>query len=350
MAFSQINFFLLFLIIDRTDTYQLSSFVLSLKGTQFVTLGIFNGFIGGVQYYMCVDYNGSQSLPCTDTGPGSESGFYVDLSLFVLQTWLAWLAMLWLKSAENKGYREIKKESRYPEMLKGRVKKEGQTKEEFQHDVIFRSIKERAEKKRRVETRKRQKAFKKELKKNPNLVQDNTVDEKKMTNEEIEAQVQKHLLKRKDSSAETEEDREIEFAHRGGYLPYIMKYDMLCFGLTFALFILAITVRAYRVEGPNWNTYQWKFHADLYWLRVFYGLLNFPFIIFILPFVSDFLLHLKPTGYNRAGECVPMVKPKHKATNTPASPAKAVVATVSEQPLVATSANSQPVHVITISS
>jgi len=161
---------------------------------------------------------------------------------------------------------------------------------------------------------------------------DNTND-KPLGDEEVEKEVQQYLLRRKNSSIESE-DLDIEFSSRGGYLPKLLKYDMFCFLLVLAIFVFALFIRAYRVEGPNWSVYQWKFHADLYWIRVFYGLLNFPFIFFVLPLVSDFLLHLKPTGYNRSGECVPMIKPKRTPAPTTAPPqaTRVVAASVAASP------------------
>ena len=33
--------------------------------------------------------------------------------------------------------------------------------------------------------------------------------------------------------------------------------------------------------------------------------MSFPFLVFALPLVQDWVTHVKPTGYDRSGKCVP---------------------------------------------
>jgi hypothetical protein len=53
-------------------------------------------------------------------------------------------------------------------------------------------------------------------------------------------------------------------------------------------------------QGGNW-----KFKSGLYWLKAFYGLMSFPFVLLLIPGISTLLSHARPTGYNRWGNCVP---------------------------------------------
>merc|ERR550525_545102 len=53
--------------------------------------------------------------------------------------------------------------------------------------------------------------------------------------------------------------------------------------------------------------------VSLYFARIVYGLLCAPFTIFLVPGVSNLLLHVNPTGYNRQGYCVPyMLRPSEE--------------------------------------
>ena len=39
--------------------------------------------------------------------------------------------------------------------------------------------------------------------------------------------------------------------------------------------------------------------------QVVIALMSFPFLVFALPLVQDWVTHVKPTGYDRSGKCVP---------------------------------------------
>jgi hypothetical protein len=47
-----------------------------------------------------------------------------------------------------------------------------------------------------------------------------------------------------------------------------------------------------------------QFKQNLYWCKVFYGLLSLPFLPFIIPFFCKLLTHCEWTGYNEQGACV----------------------------------------------
>merc|ERR1712194_439375 len=50
---------------------------------------------------------------------------------------------------------------------------------------------------------------------------------------------------------------------------------------------------------------RWTGHAAIYWARIVYALLSFPFTFFWIPGLQGILTHTKTTGYNRNGVCVP---------------------------------------------
>lgn len=45
----------------------------------------------------------------------------------------------------------------------------------------------------------------------------------------------------------------------------------------------------------------------VFFFRTFYALLNFPFMIFILPFFVSLLTNAIPTGYDKFGNCIPAI-------------------------------------------
>lgn len=49
----------------------------------------------------------------------------------------------------------------------------------------------------------------------------------------------------------------------------------------------------------------WRIRCGLYFLKIVIALLAFPFLVFAMPLMQGWLTHVKPTGYDRAGNCVP---------------------------------------------
>jgi hypothetical protein len=110
-------------------------------------------------------------------------------------------------------------------------------------------------------------------------------------------------------------------------LRWLILYDTLAFSIV-ALLTLAC---AFYFRSPEDNDIfsiasDWKFKADLYWLRNLYALTAIPFVPFILPglFIEKrklilkgvfiFLTHAKATGYSRYGKTMPKVVYKSKYT------------------------------------
>ena len=51
----------------------------------------------------------------------------------------------------------------------------------------------------------------------------------------------------------------------------------------------------------------WRFSTTVFWLQTLYGFGSFPFVLLDIPLVSSVFTHARPTGYNRNGDCVPLV-------------------------------------------
>lgn len=125
-SMSSLSFLFTLLLIDRTDEFQLISFILEFKGTQFIGVGMISTLMGALKYISCVNLQplvitlaphldssgGSNSLlllntsatatttvfthQCDQYGPGSHNSFYLDFVAFVLQIILVWVAFFHL--------------------------------------------------------------------------------------------------------------------------------------------------------------------------------------------------------------------------------------------------------------
>ena len=80
---------LLFLMIDKSDNFQLVKFIVQFKGLQAISLGLVSLFIGGQAYIRCANRHPRQT--CDVEGPGAGENF-----LFKLAGWLGCLALVWL--------------------------------------------------------------------------------------------------------------------------------------------------------------------------------------------------------------------------------------------------------------
>ena len=93
----------------------------------------------------------------------------------------------------------------------------------------------------------------------------------------------------------------------GGALLYFVIWDVFAFLLGWGVTVpfLFSEVQAGGLESMQDALHDWRFLCGLYFNKVLIGLLSFPFLIFALPLMQDWLTHVKPTGYDRRGNCVP---------------------------------------------
>lgn len=66
---------IIFLMIDKTDEWQLLSFIVSFKRMQFFSFGVAGSLLGYVMFFNCATLNNYQNpkddLRCKNEGPGS---------------------------------------------------------------------------------------------------------------------------------------------------------------------------------------------------------------------------------------------------------------------------------------
>lgn len=90
----------------------------------------------------------------------------------------------------------------------------------------------------------------------------------------------------------------------------LLIYDfcvfIACLGATFWLafhFMNDPSASIHR-HDDGWSKDNWKFASGLYWIKVTYGMMSFPFILLKIPGLSTIISHARPTGYNPYGNCV----------------------------------------------
>lgn len=101
---SPIFYLFVFLVIDRTDEFQLIQFILFFKGTQFISAGFIRAITGLALFYMCLTAHSDPSHhTCEEDGPGNNTGMWLTLFGFVIQVCLCWVAFFLLYWSHSKG-------------------------------------------------------------------------------------------------------------------------------------------------------------------------------------------------------------------------------------------------------
>jgi len=102
-------FFFVFIIIDKSDAFQLVQFILAFKGTAFLSQGIVKAVLGLIMFMRCVSGRGHDSEhDCEDTGPGGGGDVWPTAAAFMFQLLLVWLAFLLLRCSKDKGRSTLK--------------------------------------------------------------------------------------------------------------------------------------------------------------------------------------------------------------------------------------------------
>mmetsp|Transcript_121251 Transcript_121251/g.350152 ORF Transcript_121251/g.350152 Transcript_121251/m.350152 type:complete len:512 (+) Transcript_121251:79-1614(+) len=107
--------------------------------------------------------------------------------------------------------------------------------------------------------------------------------------------------------------RGMQDTSRGGRLRGLLWYDFWCFVLSelvlACMLLWHFYAEGFTSAGVFLHIFAWEFKASLYWARVLYSLLAFPFLVFNVPVLSSILTHTVPTGYNRNGAAVAWLLP-----------------------------------------
>jgi hypothetical protein len=82
---------------------------------------------------------------------------------------------------------------------------------------------------------------------------------------------------------------------RGGRLVQLFWWDSFCVFL-----VLGLALFAWGGLGQQ----GWQLRATLFWLKVLFGLLSMPFLLFKIPVLSTLLMQVRATGYDQWGRVV----------------------------------------------
>ncbi|KNC55753.1 uncharacterized protein AMSG_11150 [Thecamonas trahens ATCC 50062] len=251
------------LAIDHSDEFQLVDFILSFKGVQFITGGLFPACYGAVLYYLCTTGPDSPAVnECAKTGPTLplwEAGF------FLLQVVMVWLAAALLPRSEKKGGTSL-------EVLSSA---------HAQYDVDGNGI---------------------------------------LSPDEVYAFHARHGTPSSDDGSRSGDASAVDphspgrivgsccgkprYAGRGGRLRAFVILDAFVFLVCFSVIVWAALDDHDRrtsiaAEGLSSN---WRLKSTIYWTKTLYGLLSVHFLIFKVPILGRLLTHARPTGYNRHGK------------------------------------------------
>jgi len=109
MGVSPFFFLFVFLIIDKSDSFQCVNFILGFKGTQFLAMGVIRAITGMLMFFRCVSGNAHDSDHTCDTnGPGTGASFFPTLGGFVIQVVICWIAFFFLRCSKDHGRLKMK--------------------------------------------------------------------------------------------------------------------------------------------------------------------------------------------------------------------------------------------------
>jgi len=243
----QIVYALQFIMIDKSDEFQLFQFIVQFKALQFLTVGIVGSLVGSVQYYICV----SASPPnCDEWGP--KESFWTML-LFCLQVVIIFVAFLLMNCSEKKGgfYYQLEQESRAKLAQKAQRGERMNVLNELSRNDI-------------------------EMKEGDRLM---------------------HAMHYKSETAMLEDSRWRMFK----YMIYDLFIFLICVGLVLWMVfgnLLSTDATVTKNGSGGLTDSNWKFVMGLFWIKIFYGFMSFPFVLLKLPLLSTLISHARPTGYN----------------------------------------------------
>lgn len=105
---SQFCFLFVFLVMDKSDEFQLLNFILGFKGTQFISMGLIRAVTGFFMFMMCVTAPANEDdHKCEDSGPGNKGAMLITSAGLFLQILLVWIAFVLLRCSVEKGRTQL---------------------------------------------------------------------------------------------------------------------------------------------------------------------------------------------------------------------------------------------------
>ena len=89
----------------------------------------------------------------------------------------------------------------------------------------------------------------------------------------------------------------------GGMVPYFLIYDVVV--IFFLLVFLAFKLLWLRSQDSP----EWLYWTTCYYVKLTWGLLSFPYLVYVVPVLGDSLHQAKPTAYDHTGVLCPRLTP-----------------------------------------
>eukprot|EP00030_Apusomonadida_sp_AF-17_P006087 a677559_27.p2 GENE.a677559_27~~a677559_27.p2 ORF type:complete len:554 (+),score=268.89 a677559_27:64-1662(+) len=294
----QFFFFILFMLQDKRDEYQLVSFILRFKGMIFWTTGVITSLVASVQFYVCA----TQVDNCQRHGPGEPIWLFI---VFCLQIVFVWMAFALLPCSQKKGVRPLIVRG----MIMRRYDRDG--------DGLLDADEQRRYNRRRTDAKKALLAVA--------ASEENESRSASGGSSEFSATVasdSRGATSSNDGHADADAQYEPSeydpyecccctcYPNRGGRLRLMVIYDTIIFIIAIIIMAVPMYVGPTKVEDRDPLNDNWRFRATLLYCKIFYGLFSFPFVFFAMPGMGKLLTHSQQTAYNEHGRTVPFVKPK----------------------------------------
>ena len=249
----------LFLIIERTDEYQLVSFICRFKALQFLIQGALPAIATSVRHYICLDLPTGTETSAVVGCDAMPTPFVWELFAEPLRIGVVWLAFGLLACGHAHGGRaqlkalELRRIDAADGMLDG---------------AMAASLSRRNKRRASV-----------------------AADAANPTATEM-ATAHRAALRALGATQSS--------VRSGGLLPYFMAYDVVA---TLACLVVFGSIAAYRnlASRHNERGQPWLFWETVALAREVQALLSFPFLVFLLPSALPLLTHVQPTGYDKKG-------------------------------------------------
>eukprot|EP00445_Apocalathium_hangoei_P024516 CAMPEP_0203916522 /NCGR_PEP_ID=MMETSP0359-20131031/57223_1 /ASSEMBLY_ACC=CAM_ASM_000338 /TAXON_ID=268821 /ORGANISM="Scrippsiella Hangoei, Strain SHTV-5" /LENGTH=1370 /DNA_ID=CAMNT_0050843241 /DNA_START=19 /DNA_END=4131 /DNA_ORIENTATION=- len=243
------TFLVIWIFIDKQDEFQLISFIMRFKGTQFITFGLIKNVIGFYSYINCTTH----PLPghtCDKNGPGTGIGtteFYFQLFGLVVECFLTWSCFALLPFSKDKARSELSGDLEAPTP----VWESGATGALATAEGAEGAV-------NAIEVK----------------IDVAVVDD--VCHDDVEEQKKRCIN-----------------CEQGGHLRWLGLYDFVCASFCFGLLILLY-------YQNDWTT-TWVVEQGFFALYILYGYLAMPFFFFNLPVLKTVLTHSVESGYDEKG-------------------------------------------------
>jgi len=281
-------FCLKFLLIDRTDEFQLVKYILEFKAFQFISSGLLIGVQLGFTNALCFikEQNGSHDA-CLHMAPGQSHEFAFEVEVMEpLRLLLIYSAALLLAQGKAKGGMEALTALENARLDAADGELDGVVDRNALRNWKYEPLADDAP------TAEDSSTCPQTLTRESRWIQSKSNSQTDLL--EVETMLKEH---REALGVQTGE---------GGYLKYFLVFDLL----VLACLLLTIwALCAFDYVRPGWFFASIEDHgafwAMLYYMKFAYAIMAFPFLVFSLPVWGPIIHGALPTAYDKHGQLVP---------------------------------------------